>query len=306
MKKLCLLSTLFFMFALPLHAAKKMEVHTKTQDHSLQQAVQDSISTTIDEPKLIEQIRQALSVPTSWEVKISSLTPSVYHDFYQALVVFQQGPNRREQSIFITTDGEYFIIGNLYKMSTDYDALRREKIDIHNAFLKGKPHAPVTIVEYSDPQCPACKKANQFLNTEKILKDYDGKLNWAVKHIPIVPSHDWAGPASAACLCAGEQDPDKFWQMQNFFFDQQSQISLKNVTEQSMTMAQTLHLDLTKFKSCYESNRVVEKIKANMQEAENVGIVMTPSFVVNGRLINGGVSEQELRAMIDQFLNNSK
>ena len=252
--------------------------------------------------KIIKTIRQVLSVPVPWQISISSIEPSILSNIDKGVIHFQLGENVREQFIFISSDGNHFLLGNIFDANIDYDALRVSRINFGNAVSKGEKNAPVTIVEYSDPQCPACKQVEQRIPIDKILSDYKGKVRWITKHIPIALSHTWAMQASVSCLCAAEQKPDAFWAMQTFFFDQQTQITTENLKEKTLQAVKDLNLNLKKFESCSASSKMTDIIKANIQESEKINIQLTPSFVINGRIINGGTNEQEIKTLIDYFL----
>ncbi|NDD05702.1 MAG: hypothetical protein EB078_12415, partial [Proteobacteria bacterium] len=143
----------------------------------------------------------------------------------------------------------------------------------------GNAKAPVTIVEFSDFQCPFCARAVPTL--DQIKKEYGpDKVRLVFHHLPL-PNHNRALPASLAAACANEQG--KFWEMHNLLFENQAKLEDSDLK----AYAKTLGLDGTKFAECYDKKVHMDKIEASKKEGERVGISATPSFVINGVLLQG-------------------
>lgn len=156
----------------------------------------------------------------------------------------------------------------------------------------GSSKAPVTIVEFSDFQCPFCARAVPTL--ERIKKEYGpDKVRLVFKDMPL-PSHDRANPASNAAHCANEQG--KFWEMHNILFENQSKLSDADFKDH----AKTLGLDAAKFAECYDSKKYQAAIDKSRTEAEKLGISATPSFVINGVLIQGAQPFEKFKEKIDR------
>ena len=124
---------------------------------------------TVREDILIPSIRKALSVLPNWQTRLLAVNPSPFPGFYEGTLEFRLDENVRLQSIYITPDSKYYIVGNLFDSGQDMDALRREKINLKGAPSQGSSEAPVTIVEYSDLQCGSCKIAHETIQKDKVL-----------------------------------------------------------------------------------------------------------------------------------------
>ena len=158
----------------------------------------------------------------------------------------------------------------------------------------GSNKAPVTIVEFSDFQCPFCARAVPTL--ERIKQEYGPeKVRIVFHHLPL-PNHPRALPASLASSCANDQG--KFWEMHNMLFENQAKLEDADLKE----YAKKLQLDAAKFAECYDKKAHMEKIETSRKEGEKVGISATPSFVVNGVLIQGAQPFERFKEKIDRAL----
>lgn len=143
-------------------------------------------------------------------------------------------------------------------------------------FTLGNDDAPVTIVEFSDLQCPAC--ANISPQVEEFVKSNPSLARMEYKHFPLT-QHTFAMDAAQAAECAGDQG--EFWEYANFLFDNQSNFSKDFFYE----AADELGLDRTAFDECYDSGSKRGKVLAHMQEGRALGVNSTPSLFINGEKV---------------------
>jgi protein-disulfide isomerase len=144
----------------------------------------------------------------------------------------------------------------------------------------GRADAPVTIIEFSDLQCPYC--ARHALNTfPQIKRNYidTGKVRYAARDFPLT-MHPFAMPAAVATRCAGEQG--KFWQYRHALFERQNGLA----TSAYDALAAELGLDVPRFAECQKDGAQAAAVRADIGLAGSNGITTTPSFVI-GRLVNG-------------------
>ncbi len=161
--------------------------------------------------------------------------------------------------------------------------------------VKGQKDAPVTIVEYSDFQCPFCQSF--FENAyKKIITDYvdTGKAKIIFKQFPLY-FHQNAQKAAEASECAGEQG--KFWEYHDLLF------STKQLDATTLKKdAVTLGLDADKFNTCLDSGKYAQKIRDDTAEGQSKGVSGTPSFLINGKKVVGAQSYDVFKAEIDAAL----
>jgi protein-disulfide isomerase len=159
--------------------------------------------------------------------------------------------------------------------------------------VKGNPRAPVTVVVFSDFQCPYCSRVEPTL--AQVEKAYGDKVRIAWKHKPL-PFHPNAGPAAEAAEAAREQG--KFWQMHDKMFAAQQELSPASYER----WARELGLDLARFKAAVASGKFKARIQEDDAQAGRLGIDGTPTLVINGEKVVGAQPFEAMKAVIDRKL----
>jgi protein-disulfide isomerase len=142
--------------------------------------------------------------------------------------------------------------------------------------LLGDAHAPVTIVEYGDFECPNCKQAAPAVKL--LLERFAGRVRAVYRHFPLEEVHPHALAAAQAAECASGQG--KFWQMHDLLFENQSHLK----TQQLHSYAQSLGLDMARYTAEMDDEVYLQRIREHMQGAHRSGVRGTPTFFINGRL----------------------
>lgn len=158
---------------------------------------------------------------------------------------------------------------------------------------KGPANAPITIVEYSDFQCPFCARVNPTL--DQVLKVYGDKVRIVFKDFPL-PNHPEAPKAAEAAHCAGEQG--KFWELHDRMFANQQALQVATIKQH----AAGLGLDMNAFNQCLDSSRYAGRVAENLKSGEALGVSSTPTLYVNGRPVVGAQSFDYFKAVIDEEL----
>ena len=162
--------------------------------------------------------------------------------------------------------------------------------------MKGDKDAPVTIVEFSDFQCPYCGKF--FTDTLPLIqKNYidTGKAKLVFQDYPL-SFHQFAHKAAEAAECADEQGA--FWKYHDKIFQNQQSLNLDNLK----VWASDLGLNTKKFNTCLDSGAMVSEVQGDMAEGTNLGVSGTPAFLVNGQLITGAQPFEAFKQIIDAEL----
>ncbi|WP_127714392.1 DsbA family protein [Halobacteriovorax sp. HLS] len=157
----------------------------------------------------------------------------------------------------------------------------------------GSADAKVTIVEFSDFQCPFCSKGATIMH--EIKKKYGNKVKIVFKDFPL-PFHNHAKLAAQAGLCVHEQDKGKFWTMHDKMFADQTKLDREGL----VNSAKSLKIKMDQFTKCLDTGKYASKVEATMEEGKSVGVKSTPTFFVNGKMINGAHPVEVFSELIDQ------
>lgn len=168
-------------------------------------------------------------------------------------------------------------------------------VEVGNAPFAGAKDAKVTIIEFSDFQCPFCAKGADLLRD--IKKKYGNKVKVAFKNFPL-PFHNHAEKAAVAGLCANEQGMDYFWKMHDAMFANQDSLDPEGLK----ATAKKIGLKVDVFEKCLSENRHLAQVQADMEEGKKVKVKSTPTFFINGQVINGAQPLDVFSEIIDEEL----
>jgi protein-disulfide isomerase len=169
----------------------------------------------------------------------------------------------------------------------------KQDVKVGDAPVKGPAGAKVTVVAFSDFQCPFCSRAVPVM--KQIEDEYKGKVKIAFKQLPL-PFHDKAHLAAEAALAANEQG--KFWQMHDKLFANQQALDRPSLEK----YAEELGLNMTKFKAALDSGKFKDKVDADAKEGAAVGATGTPTFFINGTKVVGAQPFEQFKTVIDTEL----
>jgi protein-disulfide isomerase len=186
--------------------------------------------------------------------------------------------------MYLSKDGRYLMRGEISDLTTDPLAETRAKIITANAPVFGDPNAPITVVEYSDFQCPVCRNLHDALRG---LLPNNPKVKVIFKDFPLETLHPWARTAALAGRCAYQQDPKAFWKVYDLIYDNQDVISAATAYEKFLDYAGQAGLNQTTFKSCLSSPEAAQAIDASVANGNLLEVRSTPTVFVNGRRIVG-------------------
>jgi len=168
---------------------------------------------------------------------------------------------------------------------------------------QGPSNAPVTLVEYSDFQCPVCKNAQEPL--KEILARYPGKILLIFKHFPLTRVHRWALAASIAAECA--KDQGKFWPYHDLLYERQDAWSKsEKAPEEFLAFARELGLDPESFDRCRTNPLAEAAVRSDEASGDARGVDATPTFFLNEyRLVSGGQFRREAARLVEVELRKT-
>jgi protein-disulfide isomerase len=172
------------------------------------------------------------------------------------------------------------------------DTTTVHKVVLGDAPILGPASAPITLVEFSDYQCPFCGRGN--VTIEQLRKEYGPKIRIVMKQFPL-SFHPNARPAALAALAAGEQG--KYWEMHAKLFEKQ-QLQPSDIEG----YAKDIGLNVAKWKAAQSKPELAKRIEADQAQGASLGVTGTPAFFVNGRFLSGAKPIESFKAIIDDEL----
>lgn len=192
-------------------------------------------------------------------------------------------------------EGEY--VASLKKMSSVKILLEpiRYPVSADDDATFGSPDAPISIVEFSDFQCPFCSRVMDTM--AQIEKAYGKLVKVTFRDFPL-EMHKQAQKAAEAAECAGDQG--KFWEMHDAMFSNQRDLSIDGLKKLASGVG---GVDATKFNECLDSGKNADEVQADMKDGANFGVRGTPAFFVNGRSLSGAQPFENFKTVIDDELS---
>lgn len=168
-------------------------------------------------------------------------------------------------------------------------------VQIGDSPYKGPSNAPITIVEFSDFQCPFCGEGSRRM--EEVLKKYGRKVRLVYKNFPL-PFHQNAHTAAQAAFCAKEEGDGKYWELHKLMFADQQNLGRPAIAEK----AKSIGLNIEKFEACLNEGRYRARVDQDVDQGRELGVQSTPTYFINGVLIAGAQPLAAFSEIIDELL----
>ena len=196
--------------------------------------------------------------------------------------------------------------GAIEKQKNEIEAKRKAEIEKPKVpviedgrIIRGNKSAPITIVEYSDFECPYCAKG--AWTVKAVMQKYGDKVRFVYKHNPL-PFHKQALPASKYFEAIGKQSPEEAWKFHDMIFQNQGLLKMGDAGFQNIIAS--LKIDKSKLSKDLSAESVAETIKSDMAEAKKFGFGGTPTFLINGITLTGAQPEKNFSELIDFIIAN--
>ncbi|HEX9942387.1 MAG TPA: thioredoxin domain-containing protein [Thermoanaerobaculia bacterium] len=264
-------------------------------ENSLQQAVQDQLlqaeatARGVTKEQLLAELKPAAVTDADVDAFYEQNKAQIPRPKEQVAAQIksyleQQGQQKSRQEFFSKLEDKYKVEYKLEPIRVDVAA---------NGPSRGPANAPVTIVEFSDFQCPFCSRLTPTL--KQVEEKYGNKVRIVFRQYPL-PFHQNAQKAAEASLCAADQG--KFWEMHDAMFANQQALGV----DQLKAKAAELGLKADQFNQCLDSGKHAATIQADMKEGSAAGVSGTPAMFINGRFISGAVPLEQVTMVIDDEL----
>jgi protein-disulfide isomerase len=215
---------------------------------------------------------------------VSAPKDSEVSGLLETTVDLKIGENTEKAKFYISKDGKYLIRGEVSELSKDPLAENRALLDIKDAPSTGSSNPVVTLVEFSDFECPVCRSLHDVVRG--LLPNYP-QVRLIFKDYPIEALHPWARTAAIAGRCAYTQKPDAFWKMYDLIYDNQDVISPENAWTKMADFAGQSGLASDTFRACMSGPEAAAAVNASRENAQKLDVNSTPTVFVNGRRLIG-------------------
>jgi protein-disulfide isomerase len=250
----------------------------------------------IDKPRLEAYVRYAEGYTPEVKIQADDPVPSPYPGILRVPVHVSLGEHRLDRIYYALPDGQRFLSGSVWDLGTSpfLDTLQRLPKD-GPAF--GPPTAKVTVVVFSDFQCPYCRQLATILRTN-IPKKYPNDVRVVFADFPLDTIHKWARPAAEAAHCMTDGNAEAFWAFHDWIFEHQGEISETNLREKMIAYAQSKRMDTGKVGACTQSRATASEVEQSQKTGERLQVQETPTMFINGRLLNGARPWETLDSVI--------
>ena len=236
---------------------------------------------------IARRITEIFKLPAKVKVSVGPFLNSPYPSFFETTITADEGKKAQKQKYFVTQDKRFLVLGGIFNMDVDPKRQALRTITLADQPFQGPAHAPVTIVEFADLECPTCAREHEFLQKELVPR-YGDKVKIVYKEFPLVQVHPWAFTAALASQCAYQINPSAFLAYRSSIYEHQGNISATNARDLLLYYGEQVGLDRLKLAACLDSKASLPRVEQNLREGQALGVDRTPTFFINGRILIGG------------------
>ena len=230
--------------------------------------------------------------------KIASIKPSIAEGLAEVNVTLSNSQGQSGTTLYVTPDGKHALTGEIMPFGAKpYEPAKEALLKGINGPTRGPEKAPVTIVEFSDLQCPHCKDAQPVI--DKLLVA-EPNARFVFQNYPL-PMHNWAAKAAYYADCVGRSSNDAFWKFVQGTFDQQSNLTESNADEKLTAIADAAGVKGADIATCAAKPDTKSRVDKSVALGQAVGVTGTPTVYVNGRRIGNvvGVPPDVLKGLVE-------
>ena len=231
--------------------------------------------------------------------KIDDAKPSAdLPGFYDVWVHWSANGANKDELIYVSKDGSHIIRGDAYDVNKNPFQGNLDKLKTANQPILGNPKAPVTMIVFSDFQCPVCKEEAQVMRAN-LLKTFPDKVKAYFKDFPLDSIHNWARTAAIAGRCVYKQGNEKFWEYYDWAYENQQNIGADNFSNKFQDFAKEKGMDGMQLGRCIENRTTEAELNKEVDEGRALQVQATPTIFLNGRKLEGNLPW----ATIEQLIN---
>jgi len=243
-------------------------------------------------------LQQTFGYESQMSWKISSIKPASVPGLAEVDVVLASPQGQQASRFFVTADGEHAVVGDIIPFGAKpFEPTMKMLEKGINGPARGPKDSPVTIVEFGDLQCPACKAAQPAIEA---LIAAEPKARFVFQNFPL-EMHNWAAKGAAYADCVGQASNDAFWKFIAKTYEAQSDITAENADEKLTALADGAGVKGADIAACATTPVTKAHVDASIALGKEVNVTATPTIFINGRTI-GSVSQvpaDSLKALVD-------
>lgn len=268
-----------------------------TSQASAKSASSKAATTLPSEEVVSAFMRQMFGYDPSLSWKIAAIKPSEAEGLAEVDVTIQGPQGGQAQKFYVSPDGRHAVIGQILPFGAHpFDAARKELEKGANGPSRGPATAPVTVVEFSDLQCPHCKEAQPTL--DKLVAE-DKNVRIVFQNFPL-PMHDWAMKAAEYADCIGRSSNDAFWKFIESVYGAQSDITAANADDKLKAFADAAGVNGAEIAACAVKPETEVRVQHSINLGKSLDVNSTPTIFINGRALSaGGIPYQVLQKLAD-------
>jgi len=274
---------------------------TPTKKPATPATTKSAVAPTAKQPSIEELngfMRHMFGYDPMVKWKIESVKPSEVPGVTEVVITFGE-PVQQRTPFYVASDLQHAFIGQIIPFGADPFAPARQKLAAEaKGPIKGTADAPVEIVEFSDFQCPHCKRA--WPKVEQLVSE-SANARLVFQNFPLSNIHKWADRAAGYADCITRKSPDQFWKFAQEVFDQQENINDQNAVERLNAIATDAGADAAATATCADSAETKVRVNQQYQLGAALGVNATPTLFLNGRKIENvnDTPIEILKQMID-------
>ena len=235
-----------------------------------------------------QQLTTALTTWLNTRVRVPlSMSPTRPGAVVAFSAEVQTGYGMVDMPFSVTADGKYLVIGETWQLDRDPRAVRREILAASTIqWDPGHEKAAVKVVEFSDFQCPACKRG--WAEIKPVLASFGDKLRHGLVNFPLFAAHPWAFRAAVAGECVGSLWPDRLIQLKEEFYRLQDTLTVESVDPAVFAFLSERNLSAEKFRACYLKDPAINTVLHQIDLGYRLGVFGTPTYFANGEALPWG------------------
>ncbi len=298
-----LLKVLAVIMAFSMTAAAQQKAAAKAKTNSADQLGTHATANLPSEEDVNAFLHETFGYDSQLTWKINGIRPSQAEGLAEVTVQISGPQGQGEQKFFVTEDGKHAVVGDVIPFGARPFEKTRELLEKKvTGPARGPASAAVTVVEFSDLQCPHCKEAAATI--ERLLTE-NPNIHFVFQHFPL-PMHNWAPKAAEYADCVGRDSNDAFWKFISAVYAAQSDITGETADQKLTELAETFGLNSKEVAACAAKPETQARVEASVNLGKSLDVNATPTLFINGRPVGVNGNNYDVLKEIVDFAANDK